>query len=313
MTYDWRSLLGEHRVPWADRGPNTSPENINVACPWCGNDPSYHLAISTTKDGYYCFRDNRHRGRNMVYLAMAVCDIGRYDATRLLNTHLLYTSGVRDPITPAEPTKMLHAWNRFQPAGESQACLDFLADRGFPDPVADTVRYNLRYAQEGEWAGRLLVPLTIGGAIISWTGRLIGDKPGPKYRTQPAPGFPVLYAPRQDTIGEVTIVVEGPLDALKIASACHSHQPSILPVALCGKQLNAAKLMEIRWYTSGCKLSLVALDADVKLGEIYEVVAELSGALRIPVRRIALPAGAKDPGELAHERIMPWLKGALGQ
>jgi hypothetical protein len=306
MPHDWRSLFSELNVPWADRGPNVGPGNLGIACPWCGDDPSHHLSVSLTKDAYYCFRDNRHRGVNPVTLVMAVCDIGRDEATRLLNSHLDLTDAAT--VKPVVPEKMLLAWDRFHSATESRKCVNFLYDRGFPNPMSDIVHYDLRFAEEGEWVNRLLMPITVGGKIISWTGRALSGTLTPKYRTQSAPGFPVIYAPDQTKLGKVAIIVEGPLDALKIASASRSFP--WLPVALCGKQLNSAKLLEIRWFTSGCEETLVALDSDVKLGEVYEIVAELSGALKTPVRRISIPEGYKDPGELPHERVMSWLTAA---
>lgn len=300
--HDWRSILDEIRVPWADQGPNTSPGNLNIACPFCRDDPSHHMSIGLGGQGFFCFRDNRHKGTDPVRLLVALGQ-NRDAATRLLNRHL---DGHSPPAekTPVPASEALRAWNRFSSAAESPACLKYLASRGVVSGPNICARYDLRFAAEGEWAGRLLLPIRMSGAIRSWTGRTVSART-PKYRTQPAPGVPVLYTPDNNKIGRLAVITEGPLDALNISISCQSLP--YVALALCGKAMNASKLMEIRWYVSNCDTVLLALDADVSLGQIYQISAELAGVLHAPIIRARLPEGCKDPGELPPESVIPWI------
>lgn len=307
MEIEWRALLDAIRVPWADRGANTSGGNVNIACPWCKNDPSHHLGVSLHKEAYFCFREpNRHSGRSFVSLLIALRQ-PRTDAIRLLNYHRKSA----DPAYPArvdaivDPQKLRNAWDRFAPATVSRRCLEYLAVRGFASPRTVVETYDLRVAPEGTWANRLLLPLRDGaGDALSWTGRALLPTMTPKYLTQRVQAA-YLFAPdARKPVRHTLVLVEGPIDALKVADACR--RAPFIVAALSGKQLSASKLLQLRLLA--VERLLLAVDADVATSSAYQMISEIAQALRPrQIGRARLPLGYKDPAEIPSEEILPWL------
>ncbi len=310
MQVDWRGLLDSLRIPWADRGSNCSRGNVNIACPFCHSDPSHHLAIAEAHEAFYCYREpNRHSGKDFIRLLVRL-GLPRYDAMRLLNQ---YKRDRADPIAekPKAIGDITRAWDRFAPASESAECLTYLSSRGFPAPRSLCERFDLRFAREGAWAKRLLIPLRQENKLVSWTGRDLSGRSDLKYKTNEAAGyqpiyFPDIAKPIRQLEDQTFILVEGPLDALRIADACRAEPMRC--AALCGKGLGPPKLLALRAAIANSDI-LVAMDADVALSSCYQIIAELAGALRARyIGRAALPMGCKDPGEINHEGVVKWLQ-----
>lgn len=265
------------------------------------------MGISLTQEAFYCYRDpNRHSGRGFVSLLIRLGQT-RDEAIRLLNFH-------RDRSTPrvqieAAPdlAKLASAWDRFALAARSQRCLDYLAARGFESPATLCEQYDLRYSPEGIWAQRLLIPLHKDGEVISWTGRDVTERLEVKYLSKAVAGYQMVYTPDAHKPNRDTaVLVEGPLDALRLSAATR-RQPYVT-IALCGKGLGAQKLLAIQKASDGCSQFLVALDADVQLSLCYQVIAEVASVVKMQfVGRGKLPPGFKDPGELPMGEILPWL------
>lgn len=314
MQIDWRGLLSEIRVQWRDRGANVSKGNINVACPWCQNDPSFHMGISEAREAHYCFREpNRHSGTSFIRLLMGL-GVNRNEALRLLNR---YKRGVA--VETEKPRKSISldsvsmGWSRFQSATQSPACLEYLASRGFPNPADTAARYDLRFAREGSWARRLLIPISnLDGKVMSWTGRALIDLK-PKYlalETHPDPYLPSLSKPP----GSVLVIVEGTMDALKGHDACRRSiaGQQFVFVALHGKSISPPKLLMLRELAKGCDGALLALDSDVTLASIHVIKAELASAIKLRyIGRARLPRGFNDPADMPAGEIPIWLSTAL--
>jgi hypothetical protein len=309
MQVDWRGLLNSLRIPWADRGSNCSRGNVNIACPFCHSDPSHHLAIAEQREAFYCYREpNRHSGTDFIRLLVRL-GLPRYDAVRLLNQYKA-DRPIPPPDSRKNPAPNTRAWDRFAPASENQQCLDYLAGRDFSSPRTLCERFDLRFAKEGSWAKRLLIPMHRGADLISWTGRDLSGRSELKYKTYEVADYQPIYFPdRRKQIREaeeqVFVLVEGPLDALRVADSCR--MAPIKVAALCGKHLGPQKLLALREAAKSADI-LVALDADVALSSCYQMIAELAGSLRSRyIGRAALPMGCKDPGEIPNEGVMKWL------
>lgn len=310
MQIDWRGLLTTIRVPWVDRGANTSGGNVNIACPWCRNDPSHHLGISLHKEAFYCYREpNRHSGSSFIRLLVALRQ-PRVEAVRLLNQHRERVSAFV-PTEPADPAKVRAAWDRFAPAAASTRCLNYLERRGFASPRTVAETYDLRVAPAGDWSGRILLPLHGSeGEPVSWTGRALSPELTPKYLVQQLQGSYLFKPDARKPIRHTLVLVEGPLDALKIANACR-RAPYIV-AALSGKHLGSGKLLQLRLL--GAERVLLAADADVSTSSVYQQIAELSQALRPRhIGRAKIPTGYKDPAEIPTEEILPWLVASSSQ
>jgi len=311
MQIDWRGLLDEIGVEWIDRGKNTSSGNVNVKCPWCLNDPSKHMAIALMKEAYYCYRaPNQHSGKRATNLLFKLKNIREPEALRLLRKYLRAGDAPLPARLPESIQQQKTAWSRFENAGNSREALDYLSERGFPSARILCEQFDLRYAPNGVWARRLLIPFHHNGEAVSWTARDMTGRLTPKYLTNELSSFAVLCTP--DMIKPkpvIAMVVEGPMDALRIAQA--TRDARVISIALCGKSLGAEKLLQIRQACETCTDVLVAMDSDAPMSDCYQTVAEIQSAVKVErVGRAKLPLGIKDPGELPPEGVIKWINEA---
>ena len=310
---DWRSLLNAVRVSWKDRGANCRAGNVNIACPWCGNDPSQHLAISESKEAYFCYRDPAHAGRSFISL---ICKLGnsRNEAIQLLNAHRHKSVALPEQAKPLSSNQLTRAWDRFRVADYNPRAIAYLKQRGFPDPEATAWRYDLRVAVEGVWSNRLLIPFcSPQGELLSWTGRAWRSETNPKYMALQTNDEALIFFPQQDFDSKrVLVLVEGPVDAIKTAQA--ADRSEFLVAALAGKHLNPAKLNQLRKAALNCDSLLLALDFDVNISTRLRIQSDIAGYLGVRYHaKAALPPGYKDPAELPLEGISPWLIKSLSR
>ena len=293
----WRNLFAEIRVAWKDRGANCSNNHVNICCPWCGDDSGFHLSISETQPAYYCRRNPDHAGRSAGYLLGAL-NIGKRESAALLARYSNDVDYVPPPLQPANPDE----WLRFRAAHDSPAIVKYLEKRRFNDPQTLIREYDLRYANFGHWAQRLLIPLTDGRNTIAWTGRSLRDTLTPRYLTRECDEMPSLFAGR---FNERMIVCEGPLDALKFNAVLGRLTSTLSAVALCGKALTAARLLRLAKATP--TNVWLCLDNDALLSTKMRMLDTLKAACRCPVYRLDVPSAAKDPGEMGENAMREWL------
>jgi hypothetical protein len=303
---DWRSLFDALHVEWRDRGPNSSRNNITIKCPFCHDDPSTHLAVAYDGAGYYCFRNPTHRGVSAPRLLVRLG--ASYDEAQRLLRHYS-DSSTASPAKARVPSfsQLQTVWSHFDPVSQSDRYIDYLTWRGFEDADLVADYYDLRYARVGKWSGRLLIPYYENGSLISWVGRSITNH-DPKYLAQISDEG-VLYVPgRARARYDTGVLVEGPLDALKIAAACRTQ--GIMAAALSGKALPASKLLRISRFLDCCSGRYLALDADVPMSQIMAAICTIACALKSRyIRRLPIPRGHKDPGELSYLEVRTWLTG----
>lgn len=316
---DWRRLFDSIRVPWIDHGANVGRNRINIKCPWCGNaDPSYHLSIDTTKLVYYCQRTaglhtSGHRGGAVKLLLQL--GINYNDANKLLNDNASTVQVTREP-TGITQDAVARQWQKFLPATSSDKVIDYLQGRGFPNALEVALRYDLRCATYGEWAGRLLIPITDNGAVVSWTGRAIFPHLSPKYKMQDVlEQRGLIYVGR--TARRISIIVEGPIDALKINAACE--RLPISAAALVGLTVsdfsttNPERLIRVRNFLQGAEIRLIAPDGTVPVTQVdrlQKVIAEFQ-APGYYIKHLPIPdaLGADDAGAMSYETIREWITG----
>jgi hypothetical protein len=295
----WRELLNDLNVEWRDKGKNCSRGNINISCPFCQDDPSFHLAISENKLAYFCYRNPDHAGNSTSRLFVAL-GLSYEDVPLTINK---YNSGITTTEAPKRSALLSEtAWAKFENAADSAGCVNYLRQRGFPTPVATCRQYDLRFARGGKWAQRVLLPINDSGKVISWTGRALLPDLDPKYRTESTDAGNYLYVPR--SVRETLVIVEGPMDALKIAVATANQ--SISSLSILGKGY-FNKLDKIALLGKNCGRILLALDADVPISTSYDIIYELSSRVDCPVGILEIPYGVKDAAELEIEDIRDWI------
>jgi hypothetical protein len=141
------------------------------------------------------------------------------------------------------------------------------------------------------------------GKLFTWVGRDITGLLEPKYLMYEARPSGLFYLPR--AMRRVMLVVEGPIDALKIAVATETED--FTPVALAGKGLNSSKILRLRELAESCEQLLLAVDYDVSLAERLAMRRMLEGDLGLPVKFLNIPAGYNDPGAMPIPAIKSWL------
>ena len=303
---DWRSLFDALHIEWRDRGGNSSRNSIAIKCPFCRDDPSTHLAVAYDGAGYYCFRNPSHRGVSAPTLLVRL-GASYAEAQHLLRHYSASPTAAAAPRVVPSFSQLQTAWSHFDPVSQSDRYIDYLIYRGFEDAGLVADYYDLRYARVGKWSWRLLIPYYENGSLISWVGRSITNH-DPKYLAQISDES-VLFVPGRARARYVTgILVEGPLDALKIAAACRTH--GIMAAALSGKALPPSKLLRISRFLDGCTHCYLALDADVPMSQIMAAINTIACAIKSRyIRRLPIPHGHKDPGELSYLGVRTWLTG----
>jgi len=300
----WRELFNDLGVAWKDHGRNWSRGHININCCFCADDPGFHCSISETKDVFYCYRDPRHSGSALKLvqqlLAPTAKGHARIEAQALLTEYATDAEEIRAPVAPPIP------YDKFPLAVHNQRMLDYLSHRGFVQPELVCARFNLRYAEAGTWAMRLLLPMVDAqGEVRSFVGRAVRSGLEPRYRFANADLVSnLVYGV---LTGRTIVIVEGPIDALKINVTFYDRLYEISAVALTGRSLAQSRLELLTKLSA--KQFMLALDDDV---DPWRVASELNEVARPAGKRVGicyLPAGYNDPGELSLPAITEWLGG----
>jgi hypothetical protein len=303
MSIDLRALFDHLNIEWKDRGPNCSRGRVNINCPFCWDDPSCHCTISEATGRWYCFRDSTHYGDAAHLVTKLLADRDerrpRIAALALLDDYDTAT----DSIPAPPPERKQTAWERFLPAWQSEAMLDYLWERGFDRPDMVARKFDLRYAKQGEWAQRLLIPLYDSESQQQgWTGRAIRNLEL-RYRAEPPHLIPSLLA--GNLLGESLLVVEGPMDALKWNSAMGSALLQCSAIGLTSLNLTADRLSAIA--RKPRRAIILCLDADAKTHLKLRLMSELRkrptyGAVLL----INPPDNYNDLGAMPEQAVQDW-------
>ena len=309
MAVDWRALLSSIGVQWKDKGNNCSRGHVNINCPFCHDDPSFHAGINEETGHYSCWRNTNHWGSDPARLLQKLTR-SRTQALALLEK---YETGI--PITKREPVEKPRngEWDKFLPASENDACMDYLWNRGFDDPERVANQAGLKYARHGVYQHRLLMPLYDHEMVArAWTGRALRDDVAMRYKTEAHPDSALLIYTDAVLCGLAkaagnmsVIVVEGPMDALKINS--YKEDRDILAIGLTG-----LKAPEGRFYTlSKIKPKRIFLCLDDNSPLAIRAKLRKIADRDAPALSVKVPDGFHDPGEMPQNKVNPWIKGFL--
>jgi hypothetical protein len=289
-TLNIRTILDRERIHWRDKGKNCSKGNVNISCPFCGVDPSEHLSISEDGlRGYYCFRNPaQHSGKNISFLFQK---LGIKVDKQLLED--IKKAGLYVSHTPVlKDNSVYNQWRWFNPAEESQEAVDYLFDRQFLFPVEICKKFNLRVTPDGRWAGRLLIPLTVG-----WTGRSMRKHIEPRYFSETDETGLFIHGR-----GRTAIIFEGPIDALRVASV--TDETTV--IGGLGGRISSTLIYILRERNFldiyNCPDSTVPFDQSE-----YNRRQLVSYCTSSNVHAAKLPNGKKDAGELNEVEVRQWL------
>jgi hypothetical protein len=310
MAVRWRELFDHLQVPWTDSSRYAGHGWIALHCVWCGSaDPSTHLGINEEHGHYRCLRNEDHRGRSPYYLlaALGVRHSDMDDLLRqfggVLREHSFIPTTHSDHVTPV----LAQRWaRRLKPATGDDRALDYLWRRRFDDPGRTARDFDLRVG-EGRWGGRLWLKLTEpSGAVIGFTGRAMDDWRQPRYYTEAEKAG--LYIPRPPSPRHrLGILVEGPIDALKIADATRRRY-NLFVAALCGLTITGNRRLQLSEIARQVPWFAVALDSSVWTTDAQKLISELRAVPALGrVTRLALPPDKDDPGEMTTLEVEQWL------
>jgi hypothetical protein len=193
---DLLGLLDQHGIEYVTRGPNVARGNINVKCPFCRDDPSYHMGIRLEDGAWGCWRQKKHRGRSphwllskllgMSYtqLRLVIGDVRTKSLTEFEKTIMRLgeiEAPTNDRVSGGRPRKpRLFIPNSFRAitgTGLDTRYLRYLSKRGFHGEygVAVAKEFRLSWAVNGPWRNRLVIPIYYRRRLVTWTGRALSD------------------------------------------------------------------------------------------------------------------------------------------
>jgi DNA primase len=148
---------------------------VNTQCPFC-NDTSTHLGFNIDQDYAVCFRCGGHNLRMTLI--------------KLLNIPANTLSQILEPFQAKN--KILTKLNEKEKLNKdkiklpdfplSKAEKDYLYDRHFNPDFLER-NFNIQGGGwVGDWKNRIIIPIFIGGKLVSWTGRTILKDKEPRYK-----------------------------------------------------------------------------------------------------------------------------------
>lgn len=319
---DVERFLSDYGIEYVLEGPNTKKGNINIACPWCGDDPSHHMGIEPKKGWYACWRNAQHRGKNLARLLAAISPVTYSEAVTLVGRNLTELSttdlqAIADGRFFDEPkeestessVRTLNFPHNFRPlrvgAQESAArfYIDYIRHRGF-----DLVEVNrlckvfgLLYCVSGYWKERIIIPVYMGRNLMTWTARSIYINPD----------LPYLSLRKEESVlnikdclynfdsacatgGEVLFLVEGPGDVWRLDLIARKYNSRA--VGLFSLTCEEGQLYCFDELIMGYKKLVILADRNEILAS--QILLDTLAHLNIDIQLGELPKGVGDPGAL---------------
>lgn len=242
MLFDWPNFLQTNNVHFATSGPNCSKGNLVTHCPWCGNnDEGQHLVVNLSGKGFKCWRDRSHAGKNPAKLIQALLNCSWEQANSIAGQSKSlpndFMNKVKQSLSKQEIVvkpnnlKLSKEFKMFSKLPSCKIYLDYIVSRGFT--IKDAEEYNILYASQGRYKGRIIFPIMFEGKLVGWTGRTVYLSQNARYKTltndadkakdndeTPAPApisdFLLFYDQLVKTDASTIVLCEGPFDAWKI-------------------------------------------------------------------------------------------------
>jgi hypothetical protein len=241
--FDWIAFLDQNGIDYITTGPNVSKGNIYIKCPECGQgDPSHHMGISLSGQGWACWRDRSHSGKSAARLVKMLIGCSWDRAYMLVGDHTAIPTDIEASVrallnlsTNDEPlARTLSLPPEFRTIRDTPSARiyrAYLLGRGYSEKQMDrmSVRYGVRYCTKGDFRGRIIFPIHYEKKLVNWTGRTIYPNETLRYKTLTvdkdhatvcAVGninkYLLWYDDLMEDDNHTIVVVEGPFDALRI-------------------------------------------------------------------------------------------------
>ena len=319
--FDWRSFFERYHIHYVEKG-NVSRGNLAIKCPFCTDDPSQHLSVSLKGQGYKCWRNSEHRGRNGAYLVRALLKISLAEANEIVygkGTRILpdddFAATIKKMLLGEEVKKVAELkiplnWRPLAKVTNSftqQLIYSYLKSRKYSqhDIEALSLRYDLHYALSGEWAKRVIFPIRDHyGRIVNFTARAISKKTTIRYKTlssdEAAVGMSEClfdYYNLTRTRGKALIVCEGPFDALRLTWIGEPF--GVFATCVFTQNVSESQVDKLTRLAGNFERAFVMFDNGAEFHAIKAM-------FRLGFERLPMPQypGVKDPGDLTATQAM---------
>lgn len=328
--FDIQAFLHSESIFYRDSGENCKAGHVVVNCPFCieegRGDEGQHMGIELATGAWGCWRNARHRGRNLPFLVSKLARISVAEAAKLVGseTPMLSASMARRLYDSKNLLDVVSSAQQEVPVGpefiewppeihsmSESACPErfytYLEHkRGFRkqdlDSVVDT--YDLHYAIEGDFRERIILPVYYQGRLVTFTGRHIGHSTL-RYRSldKESSAVPIFdMVGNYDTLCTHTgvfVLVEGPLDMMKFDFYAQPY--GVRAGCIFSKTLSAAKVGMLARISRTARKAVIGLDHNE--GPFSMRMAE---ELTFFAQRTLLPypPGVKDPGDMTPRQVI---------
>lgn len=326
--FEIEQFLTDYGIEYVTEGPNTKKGNINIACPWCGDDPSQHLGIEPNKGWYGCWRNPEHRGKNLARLLAAVAPISYGEAARLVGRNATQLSegdfqaiaegrffdsgevGGAEVDTVRKTLVMPTSFRKLRldaPTYAAKYYLKYMVSRGFTLREVGRVctSFNLHYAVGGRFKERIIIPVYLGGDLVTFTARSIYVNAEVPYLSLEADKSLVNikhclynYDSVQTTGGEVLFIVEGPGDVWKLDLFARKHKCRAVGLFNMTCEDEQEEWLDV--LTARYKRFVVLTDRNEIVAS--NALLDKLSYLHMDIKIGELPKGFKDPGQLTKKR-----------
>jgi hypothetical protein len=334
MAFDWQKFLDTYRIEYVSSGPNIGRNNAGVKCPFCGDDPSFHLGISLDGKGFHCWREpsrGAHSGRSPHKLVMrllgcsftqAQAIVGDQDRKVVANDTTFDTDIKRRMALAHNQTshrsvgrlEFLPEFKKIRDEGlRGDLFYSYLIERGYNEKQTAWLieRFDLRCALIGKFAYRVIIPVFMDGKLVNWTGRAVTTDTL-RYKTlshdmevsrkadlPPAPMNVKDCLFDYDNLkngGDILVLTEGPFDAMRITFFGEKY--GIMGTCLFGKGVSKQQKDLLYRLLPLYDHVHTFFDTDVGLASTFSWFPDDMGIVRRD-----LPKNVKDPAELQRKQF----------
>lgn len=315
--FDWLAFLQHHGIVYAEQGRNVARGHVNIACPFCGSDdPSKHMGLELATGRYACWRDPEHRGKNPIRVVRALLRCTTEQARSIVDddswTPVADFDVLDNALASLDAPRNAEALKKLNWPSEARHVLNrtptrkffrYLKRRGFDDIKLLRKQYGLRCAVFGRFKDRVLFPITQDNELVGWTGRAVGRavKRYDAYPTGDALSHCLFNGDAcRDRPGKLLVIVEGPIDALKIDYYGRLSNHRVRAAALLTTSGSGERIARIMDAAERHERVLILLDRGATK-QAHRLASQLS-TLR-PV--VGVLEGWDDPGMVPADLIIP--------
>lgn len=290
--------------------------HINIKCPFCADDPAYHMGINIVSGKWGCWRDPSHRGEQPHRLLRAVLRIPWHrveelakggSATRASFEDMMsWLTELDQPLMPELAAFEFIPDNEFafpRLFGSTQGLKyqQYLEKRGYTKGDLPKVakQYDLRFSSTGTWNSRLILPIRINQQLLGWTARAVVPAQL-RYKSHP-PGDAVkrIVYGHDECLegGRALVITEGPFDRVKFDF--YAQTLGVRALAILGVAVTEAQIVQIVKLAERFDNLWLLLDDDAL---DLSLVLQRRLSLFAP-KILQLPSGKHDPDQLTAAEI----------